>query len=244
MLKNILILDDDAQRRAVHAFGLCCAGFQDTQAAGLHTAQNEVVRQRPDLVLLFADRLDEQIRSLTRTLIDSQPSRRPLVVAVLADSPAESAKARELGLHDCLAGPVTAQSLIDSVRTWLNVQESTRVLPSGLEVDLDNGVLSRGGVLVTLGPTERRLLVALFEYPERVLSRVHLMQRVHGGQAEDPGRLIDISVCRLRRSLKQLDRADLLQTIRGRGYRITLRDTRKPTAGKRVREVARGPRSI
>jgi two-component system phosphate regulon response regulator PhoB len=237
---NILILDDDAQRRTVHAFGLCCAGFQATEAAGLHASQGEMARQRPDLVLLFADRLDAQIQSLTRMLIDAQQPRRPLVVAVLAESPTESARVREIGLHDCLAGPVTAQSLIDSVRTWLNVHESTRVLPCGLEVDLDNGVLSRSGILVTLGPTERRLLVALFEYPERVLSRMHLMQRVHGEQAEDPGRLIDISVCRLRRSLKQLDRADLLQTIRGRGYRITLRDTRKPPAARRGREVARG----
>lgn len=227
MHKTILILDDDAQRRAVHAFGLRCAGFSELLAMDVRACHADATRPGPALVLLFGDRLDARIQSLVRLLCSAPAPHRPTLIAILsAVTAADSATARKLGIRECLAGPIAPQTLVDSVQAWLNLRGTLRSFSSGLEVDLDSGVLSRRGRTVALSPTERRLLAALIERPERVLSRAQLIRRVHSERAANPGRLIDISVCRLRRSLKRLDCPGLLQTIRGRGYRLTLREGR------------------
>lgn len=220
---NILIIDTDAQRRALHAFGLGCAGFEAQQATDAESAQMQMTQHPTDLVLLFADHLDDHAQSVTRTLKDGSRAPRPIVVAVLKEvTPLETAMAFELGLRDCLALPIAPHSLIDKVQGWLNVHRSTNVLECGLEVDVDSGILSRAGTSLTLGPTERRTLAALLEFPEWVLTREHLFRRVHTDKDADPSRLIDVSICRLRSSLKKLGCADLLQTVRGRGYRFSL----------------------
>ena len=77
------------------------------------------------------------------------------------------------------------------------------------------------GQVVTLGPTEFRLLQFFMEHPERVYSRSQLLDRVWGGNVYVEERTVDVHIRRLRKALEPFARDGLIQTVRGSGYRFS-----------------------
>jgi DNA-binding response OmpR family regulator len=77
------------------------------------------------------------------------------------------------------------------------------------------------GAELKLGPTEFRLLHFLMTHPERVHSRAQLLDRVWGDHVFIEERTVDVHIKRLREALKPVGCADLVETVRGAGYRLT-----------------------
>jgi two-component system, OmpR family, phosphate regulon response regulator PhoB len=74
---------------------------------------------------------------------------------------------------------------------------------------------------VKIGPTEFRLLHFLMSHPERVHSRAQLLDRVWGDHVFIEERTVDVHVKRLREALQPVQCAQLIETVRGAGYRMT-----------------------
>jgi two-component system, OmpR family, phosphate regulon response regulator PhoB len=74
---------------------------------------------------------------------------------------------------------------------------------------------------VHMGPTEYRLLEFLLRHPNRAFDRSQLLDRVWGRGVYVEDRTVDVHVLRLRRTLKPFDKDDLIQTVRGVGYRFS-----------------------
>ena len=72
-----------------------------------------------------------------------------------------------------------------------------------------------------LGPTEFRLLHFLMTHPERVHSRAQLLDRVWGDHVFIEERTVDVHVKRLREALAPVQCAQMIETVRGAGYRLT-----------------------
>jgi two-component system phosphate regulon response regulator PhoB len=78
-----------------------------------------------------------------------------------------------------------------------------------------------GDRTVTLGPTEYRLLAFFMTHPERVYSRSQLLDRVWGGNVYVEERTVDVHIRRLRKALEAFAVDQLIQTVRGAGYRFS-----------------------
>ena len=76
------------------------------------------------------------------------------------------------------------------------------------------------GVTVSLGPTEFRLLRFLMARPERVHTRAQLLDGVWGDHVYLEERTVDVHIRRLRLALEPFGAQDLIETVRGAGYRI------------------------
>ena len=88
----------------------------------------------------------------------------------------------------------------------------------------ENAQASRGYLgMSALGPTEYRLLHFFMEHPERVYSRSQLLDRVWGGNVYVEERTVDVHIRRLRKALTVDGHEDLVQTVRGTGYRFSTR---------------------
>jgi two-component system phosphate regulon response regulator PhoB len=74
---------------------------------------------------------------------------------------------------------------------------------------------------LSLGPTEFKLLNFLMANPERVHSRVNLLDHVWGNEAYIEERTVDVHVKRLRAALAPFGCDQFIETVRGSGYRIT-----------------------
>ena len=71
-----------------------------------------------------------------------------------------------------------------------------------------------------LGPTEYRLLRFLLARPERVHTRAQLLDQVWGDHVYIEERTVDVHIRRLRVALEPFGAQDLIETVRGTGYRI------------------------
>jgi two-component system phosphate regulon response regulator PhoB len=90
-----------------------------------------------------------------------------------------------------------------------------------LRLDPSTRRVCRGELEVKIGPTEFKLLHFFMTHPERVHSRAQLLDRVWGDHVFIEERTVDVHVKRLREALAPVDRSQLIETVRGAGYRLT-----------------------
>jgi two-component system phosphate regulon response regulator PhoB len=82
-----------------------------------------------------------------------------------------------------------------------------------------------GEQTVDMGPTEFRLLQFFMSHPERAYTRSQLLDQVWGANVYVEERTIDVHIRRLRKALQAPsgDYSNLIQTVRGTGYRFSSR---------------------
>jgi two-component system phosphate regulon response regulator PhoB len=88
-----------------------------------------------------------------------------------------------------------------------------------LQLDAETHRVSFAGKQIKLGPTEFKLLHYLMHHPERVHSRGALLDKVWGDHVYIEERTVDVHIKRLREALGEA--ADMIETVRGAGYRMT-----------------------
>ncbi len=75
---------------------------------------------------------------------------------------------------------------------------------------------------VPIGPTEYRLLHFFMTHPERVYTRTQLLDHVWGGSVYVEERTVDVHIRRLRKTLEPHGVDNMVQTVRGSGYRFSV----------------------
>jgi DNA-binding response OmpR family regulator len=223
--RKILIVDGNPLRRELHAFGLRCAGFSADEAEDDQAAYAKIVRACPNLVLISAEEPDKSVRELVHTVrANPVTSALPIMVIVERAGQPEVDAALEWGIDDLLRQPVSPESFVARARALTRM--SARTLSpdtfAELQIDDERGTVRRGNQCASLAPTERRLLHLFLRHVGEVLPRGLLQFRVWGGSGRVDTRLVDVSVCRLRRGLEQLGYHGVMQTVRGKGYRLAI----------------------
>ena len=127
----------------------------------------------------------------------------------------------ELGADDYLPKPFEPRELVARIQNILKrgkASEPDRIYRFGdLQLDTASKRLSRGDDELPLTAAEYELMLLLLQNPDRVLSRDDIMHALHGIDADIYSRAVDVLVSRLR---QKLGRADLIRTVRGKGYQL------------------------
>lgn len=129
------------------------------------------------------------------------------------------------GSDDYLVKPFAFSELearVDALgrRKPLNA-EPTRLESGSLVVDLLKRQALRDGVVIPLQPREFRILEELTREEGKVVTRTMLLERVWNYHFDPQTNIVDTHISRLRSKLNEGGKADLIQTIRGVGYRLT-----------------------
>lgn len=222
----VLLLDEEDSRRTLHAFGLRCAGLVVEEAASVDHACRRLLNRCADLVLIVCARLDQRLCAFVGRL-RANPFTHDLPVLLEAEcaTRAEAATAYERGFSDFLLGPIVPEELITRVRAALGCAVAIAPVThefAGLEIAADAGAVRKGARSVALRPTEKRLLEFMFAHPEQVVPRELLLFRIWGGGAQHDSRVVDVTVCRLRRALSELGSERVLRTVNRHGYKLTV----------------------
>jgi two-component system, OmpR family, phosphate regulon response regulator PhoB len=224
--KLILIVEDETSIREMIRFALARADFRVAEAANAQDARLSMADERPDLLLMDWMMPGVTGIELTRE-IKAAPTTRDIPIIMLTARAEEEDKVRglNLGCDDYLAKPFSFPELIARIqavlRRTLPGGEEERVAVNGLEVDAASQRVTAKGQPVRLGPTEYRLLHFFVSHPERVYTREQVLDRVWGQNVYVEERTVDVHIRRLRKALEPHGFADMIQTVRGTGYRFS-----------------------
>ena len=223
--ERLLVVDDEPDIAALVSFHLVKAGYRVSTAANGTDAIAQTRQEHPVLIVLdlmlpgmSGYEVLEQLRADDAT--------RDVAVLMLTARKEEQDRIRglSLGADDYLTKPFSPQELVLRVGAILRrvaqaPSPAADVLRIGtLQIDRGAHRVAVDGADIELTPTEYRLLVTLAERRGRVQARGHLLETVWEAAPDIQTRTVDMHVQRLRAKLG--DAGDLIETVRGFGYRI------------------------
>lgn len=215
----MVIEDDEAISALVGAY-LEQAGFDVVCECTGEGGLDAVEGRQPRFVVLDLGLPDFDGFELCRQLRGAGDF--PILILTARDEEADRIIGLELGADDYLTKPFSPRELVARVRAVLRrtepVTAESRVIELGeLHVDLQSRSVTVAGLVVDLRTLEFELLVELARHAGHVVTRDRLLDRVWGLSFAAGTRTVDVHVAQLR---KKLGRPDLIQTVRGVGYRI------------------------
>lgn len=224
--KRILVVEDEAPIRDMLRFALERADLNVDQAADAAEARIAIANAHPDLVLLdwmlpgmsgidFA----RELKSLAQTRDI------PLIMVTARSEEEDRIRGLNIGCDDYVSKPFSLPELIARISAVLRRSvpggADEQIVVADLKVDAASQRVTVAGQPVHLGPTEYRLLHFLVSHPERVYTREQVLDRVWGQNVYVEERTVDVHIRRLRKALEPFGCAEMIQTVRGTGYRFS-----------------------
>ncbi|HWT15451.1 MAG TPA: phosphate regulon transcriptional regulator PhoB [Patescibacteria group bacterium] len=226
MLKHILIVEDEAAIREMIALAISRAGMKPMHAADVRAAQEAIATKVPDLILLdwmlpgvsgidYARRLRRD--DLTRNV--------PVIMLTARGEENDKVSGLDAGVDDYVVKPFSARELVARIKAVLRRSQGDgddgNVELGGLRIDGPAHRVFADDKPVAIGPTEYRLLYFFMTHADRVYSRGQLLDHVWGGNVYVEERTVDVHIRRLRKTLEPFGKENLVQTVRGAGYRFS-----------------------
>lgn len=229
MSHRILVCDDEPDITALVAYHLAKAGYQVSTAASGPEALKAAREERPDVVVLDLMLPGLSGYEILKELRAREETRDVGVILLTArrDEP-DRIKGLSLGADDYLTKPFSPQELTLRVAALLrrlaapSVASGSSVTAGELVIDRSAHRVVLNGTEIQLTATEYKLLDMLVERRGRVQSRERLLQDVWLHQPDMQTRTVDMHIQRLRSKLG--DHANLIETVRGFGYRFRTPD--------------------
>ena len=228
---KVLVVDDEASIREMLKLALELSDFECLEAANIREAYQLITDELPDMVLLdWMLPGGSGIELLRRLKKEEATQGLPVIMLTAKTHEDNVVQGLEVGADDYITKPFAPKELIARMKAILRRSSSEgggselRVGELVLEIDSRRVMLSQKAL--EMGPTEFKLLHFFMSHPERAYSRAQLLDRVWGANVYVEERTVDVHIRRLRKALQAGDSiyADLIQTVRGTGYRFSPRD--------------------
>jgi len=224
----ILVVDDERAIRDMVCMALAQELFQWQEASDAHKAEALIKQNPPQLILLdwmmpgisgidFARKLRRQPETMNI----------PIIMLTAKTEEDNVIRGLESGADDYLTKPFSPRELIARIKSLLrrsqpeNNQDTLSM--NNLSLDTSSYRVEGNGEVIDLGPTEFKLLRFFMENPDRVFSREQVLNNVWGDNVYVEERTVDVHIRRLRKALEKTQHQDMVQTVRGAGYRLSIK---------------------
>ena len=222
---RILVVDDEPDILELIRYNLTRNNYDMTGVASGEEAFASVRTSPPDLVVL--DLMLPGIDGLEvcrRLKNDARTAAIPVVILSAKGEEADVVTGLELGADDYLTKPFSPRVLLARIKAVLRRQQSEPdatdavITHHALQIHPGRHEVLVAGALVQLTLTEFRILYLLARRPGWVFTRNQILEAVQGDDASVTTRAVDVHIVALRRKLGTS--GDLIETIRGVGYRL------------------------
>jgi two-component system response regulator VicR len=226
---TILLVEDDSTIATLFVDSLGARDYRVWHAVNASEAEAMLDQARPDLIVVDLMLPDRNGLLLCADL--KEKHNLPMIICSATKRKDDAVIGLKLGADDFIAKPCSMAELearIEATLRRANSDTTSESVPRQAQLRLGDLVVDQGRCQVTLGgkllqltPTEYRLLAALANRPDQVLSREELAEQVWGYYDAGVGRSLEVHLRRLRVKLDGgLVPPPQIVTARGFGYRL------------------------
>ncbi|MHB8295449.1 MAG: response regulator transcription factor [Acidimicrobiales bacterium] len=221
---NILIVEDDDRIASFISKGLRAEGYATVTARDAPDAYHKArsLTDELDLVLLDLSLPSGDGQAVLRQMRESGMVI-PVIIVTARDDVREKVSSLDAGANDYITKPFSFDELLARIRAALrsrNQPSSTELVVCDLKLDLVSKVAWRNGKRIDLAPREWALLEFFMRNPSQILSRSQILNHVWDYNFDPGSNIVDVYVAYLRRKLNQPELVQMIQTVRGAGYRL------------------------
>ncbi len=227
MTPTILVVEDEPAILELLKVNLVDAGYEVRAAPDAETALASLKESLPSLVLLdwmlpgmSGLALAKQLRA------DARTKDLPVIMVTARTDEADRVAGLEAWVDDYVTKPFSPRELKARIKSVLRrraPEAAQEMLSAGaLKLDPATHRVTADGQSVHIGPTEFRLLRFFLARPERVHTRTQLLDQVWGDHVYIEERTVDVHIRRLRLALEPFGQDNLIETVRGSGYRLAV----------------------
>lgn len=221
---KVLLVEDDRGLAEVVEYNLKRAGYEVYRSHDGRDALNQAQLKLPDLILLDVMLPVMDGIEVCRALRAGEETHDLLVMMLTARAEeADELVGFSVGADDYVAKPFSVAVLLQRIRALLrrrqdSVEPKSTVVSQGVSVDHRRHVAMVDGQKLKLTRSEFRLLSTMIRQPGRAFDRSELIDAALGEDTMVLERTIDVHIRALRKKLGE--HADLIETVRGVGYRF------------------------
>lgn len=223
MFQILVVEDDKSSLRLVKAV-LEHAGYEVFEAGNGLEALDRMDVQHIDLIVLdvMMPKMDgyeftERLRSCGNTV--------PILMVTAKQLPEEKCKGFLVGTDDYMVKPVNKDELLLRIRALLRrsqIANEHKLHVGKITLDYDALTVTRDGESQTLPKKEFYLLYKLLSYPDKIFTRLQLMDEIWGMESDTVDTTVNTHVNRLRKRFGDWSEFEIL-SIRGIGYKAVIR---------------------
>lgn len=222
--KSILIVEDHPDIREILTYNLSKEGYQTFEAEDGKKACDLALEKLPSLILLdlmlpLVDGL-QVCKFLKR---NNGTKNIPVIIVSAKDEENDIVTGLELGAEDYLTKPFSPKELVARIKAVFrridskSEKESKEIQYKDLTIRFNEHEVLIKKKNLKLTKTEFDILWSFMNDKNQVFTRKQLLQLIHGPSVHTLDRNIDVHIVSLRKKLKEY--GDLIQTVRGIGYR-------------------------
>ncbi len=221
----IYIVEDDSSIQKLVEYALAGKGYETVGFENGKTFFKKMEEKIPDLIILDIMLPDMDGTTILKEIKkDLKTAEVPVMMLTAKNTEFDIVYALDLGADDYMKKPFSVLELVSRVNALLrrNIKAETDFLEfEGIKIDIQKRIVTVDEKKVELTFKEFELLKYMMENIDIVLSRKKLLNYVWGYSYEGETRTVDMHIKLLREKLE--DKRELIQTVRGVGYKLSSR---------------------
>ena len=217
---NILIVDDDKNIRKLLQVVLERQGFNVILAGDGLEALRVIDQVKIDLAIVDIMMPNIDGYEFTKTLRDGNADLSVLMISA-KDMVEDRKKGFMVGIDDYMTKPIDIEEFLLHVKALLRrakINDERKIVIGDVIIDSESMTVTKNGRSQELPQKEFLLLFKLLSYPDKIFTRIQLMDEIWGMDCDTGWETVTVHIARLRKRFEGWQEFEI-QSIRGLGYK-------------------------
>lgn len=217
---HILVVEDDTHTRALMETVIAKEGYTVYTSKNGIEALNAFDKYHIDLIVLDIMMPEMDGYEFTKIVREWQPNI-PILMVSAKQLPSDKKRGFLVGTDDYMTKPVDEEEMMLRIKALLrrsNIVNERKIVIGDVTLNYDELSVTRGSEVQTLPQKEFYVLYKLLSYPNKIFTRLQLMDEIWGLDSETTDMTVNVHINRLRKRFEGWKEFEII-TVRGLGYK-------------------------
>jgi two-component system OmpR family response regulator len=217
---HILVVEDDSHTRKLMETVISKSGYTVYTAQNGLEALDAFDKYHIDLIVLDIMMPEMDGYEFTKIIREWQENI-PILMVSAKQQPEDKKKGFLVGTDDYMTKPVDEEEMLLRIKALLrraNIVNERKITIGDVVLNYDELSVSKNGEVLTLPQKEFYVLYKLLSYPNKIFTRLQLMDEIWGLDSETTDMTVNVHINRLRKRFEGWTEFEII-TVRGLGYK-------------------------